>query len=88
MVEQRVEAQLADQGIQAETLFSTPTPLNSLLWRVIVLDGDDYHEALVGWFDTQPPRLNRLPRGTERAEVLADSAAHQRLAKRVSFFKV
>jgi inner membrane protein len=55
---------------------------------VIVLDGDDYHEALVGWFDTQPPQLSRLPRGTELAEVLADSAAHQRLAKRVSFFKV
>ncbi|MDP2245082.1 metal-dependent hydrolase, partial [Pseudomonas sp.] len=69
MAEHRVEVQLADQGIQAEALFSTPTPLNSLLWRVIVLDGDDYHEALVGWFDTQPPQLSRLPRGTELAEV-------------------
>jgi inner membrane protein len=48
MAEQRVEAELSRQGIQAETLFSTPTPLNSLLWRVIVLDGESYHEALVG----------------------------------------
>jgi inner membrane protein len=80
MAEQRVEAQLAHQGIQAEALFSTPTPLNSLLWRVIVLDGAHYHEALVGWFDQQPPQLSRLPRGTALAEVLADSAAHQRLA--------
>lgn len=80
MAEQRVEAQLARQGIQAEALFSTPTPLNSLLWRVIVLDGAYYHEALVGWFDQQPPQLSRLPRGTALAEVLADSAAHQRLA--------
>lgn len=80
MAEQRVEAQLARQGIQAEALFSTPTPLNSLLWRVIVLDGADYHEALVGWFDQQPPQLSRMPRGTALAEVLADSPAHQRLA--------
>ncbi|MDA7088331.1 metal-dependent hydrolase [Pseudomonas sp. SA3-5] len=80
MAEQRVEAQLARQGIQAEALFSTPTPLNSLLWRVIVLDGAYYHEALVGWFDQQPPQLSRLPRGTALAEGLADSAAHQRLA--------
>lgn len=68
MVEQRVEAQLARQGIQAEALFSTPTPLNSLLWRVIVLDGAYYHEALVGWFDQQPPQLSSMPRGTALAE--------------------
>ncbi|MDM8351102.1 metal-dependent hydrolase [Pseudomonas sp. sp1636] len=80
MAEQRVEAQLIRQGIQAEALFSTPTPLNSLLWRVIVLDGAYYHEALVGWFDQQPAQLSRMPRGTALAEVLAHSAAHQRLA--------
>ncbi|MEX6502201.1 metal-dependent hydrolase [Pseudomonas zhanjiangensis] len=80
MAERRVEAQLAEQGIQAQALFSTPTPFNSLLWRVIVLDGDYYHEALAGWFDTQPPKLSRLPRGTALAQVLAGSPAHQRLA--------
>ena len=80
MAEQRVAAQLARQGIQAEALFSTPTPLNSLLWRVIVLDGEHYHEALVGWFDHKPPKLARLPRGTALAAELADSPAHRRLA--------
>lgn len=80
MAEQRVEAQLARQGIRAEALFSTPTPLNSLLWRVVVLDGEYYHEALVGWFDRHPPRLSQMPRGTALARVLADSPAHRRLA--------
>ena len=47
---------------------------------MIVLDGEDYHETLVGWFDRQPPQLSRLPRGTALAEALADSEAHQRLA--------
>ncbi|NQD95324.1 metal-dependent hydrolase [Pseudomonas sp. CrR25] len=79
MAEQRVEAELARQGIRAEALFSTPTPLNSLLWRVIVLDGEYYHEALVGWFDQGPPQLDRIPRGTALASVLADSPAHRRL---------
>jgi inner membrane protein len=80
MAEQRVEAELARQGIQADALFSTPTPLNSLLWRVVVLEGEHYHETLVGWFDREPPQLQRLPRGTRLAAALADSTAHTRLA--------
>lgn len=80
MAEQRVEAELARQGIQAEQLFVTPTPLNTLLWRVIVLDGAHYHEALVGWFDDAPPQLTRLPRGSHLRVPLQDSPSHQRLA--------
>jgi inner membrane protein len=79
MAEQRVQAQLAAQGIQAEKLFSTPTPFNSLLWRVIALDGEQYHEALVGWFDNAPVQLASMPRGTALATALADSPAHARL---------
>ncbi|MGE8498686.1 MAG: metal-dependent hydrolase [Pseudomonas sp.] len=80
MAEQRVEAELARQGIQADAIFSGPTPFNSLLWRVTVIEGEDYHEALVGWFDSAPPQLDRLPRGTALAEALKDSPAHERLA--------
>lgn len=80
MAEQRVEAELARQGIEAQQIFSTTTPFNSLLWRVIVLDGEDYHEALVSWFDDAPPTLARIPRGTHLAAALADSPAHARLA--------
>ena len=80
MAEQRVATELARQGIQPQSIFSTPTPFNSLLWRVIVLDGEDYHEALVSWFDRQPPQLSRIARGTHLAAALADSPAHARLA--------
>ncbi|WP_252271431.1 metal-dependent hydrolase [Pseudomonas subflava] len=79
MAEQRVQDVLAERGIQSDVLFSTPTPFNSLLWRVTVVDGADYHEALVSWFDERPPRLERIPRGTELAERLRDSPQHQRL---------
>ncbi|SFU17158.1 metal-dependent hydrolase [Pseudomonas marincola] len=80
VAEYRVEAQLAKQGIHAEQIFSSPTPFNSLLWRVMVLDGDDYYEALSGWFDHSPPVLERISRGTQLAEALKDSPAHARLA--------
>ena len=79
MASQRVEQALARDGIHAEALFVTPTPFNSLLWRVIVLDGEDYHEALVSWFDAEPPHLQRLPRGSQWRAVLADSPQHARL---------
>ena len=79
MAEQRVQDVLVERGIQAETLFSTPTPFNSLLWRVTVVDGSDYHEALVSWFDDRPPRLERIPRGAQMAELLENSPQHQRL---------
>lgn len=80
MAEQKVEQALAQRGIQAEQLFSTPTPFNSLLWRVIVIDGNDYHEALVSWFDHSPPRLERIPRGTALAKPLRHSPQHARLS--------
>jgi inner membrane protein len=79
MAEHRVEAELARQGIEARQMFTTPTPFNSLLWRVIVLDGDDYHEALVSWFDNYRPQLTRIPRGTHLAAALTESPAHARL---------
>lgn len=79
MAEQRVEQALEREGIRAQALFSTPTPFNSLLWRVVVLDGEDYHEALAGWFDRDPPRLERIPRGTSLARRLRDSPQHARL---------
>lgn len=79
MAEQRVEQALAGEGVRAEALFSTPAPFNSLLWRVVALDGEDYHEAMVGWFDREPPEPVRLPRGSRWREVLAGSPQHARL---------
>ncbi|MCY1519710.1 LexA-binding, inner membrane-associated putative hydrolase [compost metagenome] len=79
MTERRVEQVLAAERIQPQALFIAPTPFNVLLWRVIVIEGDDYHEALVGWLDRAPPRLERIPRGGALAGVLRDSPQHQRL---------
>lgn len=77
--QQRVESELAGRGIQAEAVFSSPTPFNSLLWRVIVLDGEDYYEALVGVFDHKQPLLERIPRHTTLAANLQNSPGYARL---------
>jgi inner membrane protein len=79
MAERRVETVMAEQGIQSDKVFSTPTPFNSLLWRVIIVDGDSYYEALTSWFDDQPPELVRLPRGERLAAALSESPQHSRL---------
>ncbi len=44
-----------------------------------MIDGEDYHEALVGWFDDGPPELVRLPRGSALAGIVAASPQHARL---------
>ncbi|MRK23359.1 metal-dependent hydrolase [Pseudomonas sp. JG-B] len=80
MAEQRVHEVLEREGIRPQAIFSAPTPFDTLLWRVTVLDGEDYHEALVSWFDHEPPRLERIPRGTDLARRLRDSPQHVRLA--------
>jgi len=79
MAEQRVAAVLERSDIHSSEVFSTPTPFNSLLWRVIVLDGEHYHEALVSWFDAKPPELVRLPRHRSLAAALDGSPQHARL---------
>ncbi|WP_217477108.1 metal-dependent hydrolase [Stutzerimonas stutzeri] len=79
LAEHRVDAAMAASGIHPSQVFSTPTPFNSLLWRVIALDGDHYYEALVSWFDVDPPELIRLPRHPALAEALAASPQHARL---------
>lgn len=79
MAEKRVEAVMASNGIEHARLFSTPTPFNSLLWRVILIDGDVYYETLASWLDDTPPQLVRIPRGERLAAILADSPQHARL---------
>ena len=80
MAVSRVQEQLAQHSINAENIFATPTPFNTLLWRVIVIDGEDYYEALTSWFDQQPPQLIKLPRGAHLQAALQDNPSHARLA--------
>jgi inner membrane protein len=88
-------AQHARQSLQAlnlpsESLLVTPTPLNTLLWRVVALDGDQFHEGFYSWLDgDRPIRFVTYPRGGALAAQNAEHPQIQRLARFTDgFFKV
>ncbi len=47
----RLSQQLAQQGINAEQTLAMPMPFNSLLWRVMAIDGDTYVEGVASVLD-------------------------------------
>jgi len=50
IVEQNARDALALQGLEAGQMFSSPTPLNSILWRVVVMTDDGYLEGFDSLF--------------------------------------
>ena len=42
---------LDEQGISYDSMFTTPTPFNSLLWRAAVMDDEGYYEAFYSVLD-------------------------------------
>jgi len=79
LAEHRVTQALRDQGVRADAVFSSPMPLNTLLWRVVVRDGDAYYEAVSGWFDRKAPESVRLPLNRGLSAALAGSPQYARL---------
>ena len=78
--ETRVRDALTAQGVAIERVFSTPMPLNTLLWRVVVDTGDGHYvEAVSGLFDRAAPETLRQPFNRELAQALVDSPLHTRL---------
>ncbi|MDA0375331.1 MAG: metal-dependent hydrolase [Planctomycetota bacterium] len=73
MVEDVVTRDLDRRGIQPRAVLTTPTPLNSILWRIVVLDGDGwlegYHSLLA---DGEQVRWTRHGRGGPLLAALAE----------------
>ncbi|MDY7114812.1 metal-dependent hydrolase [Halomonas sp. SSL-5] len=80
LVEHRLEPVLAERGLQEAPRLVQPTPFNTLLWRITVVDGDEHHELLAGLLDGDTlPAVETYRRGAElEAEALA-SERGQRL---------
>ncbi len=47
-------ASLTAQGIKAERVLVSPTAFNSVLWRVLVMEGGNYHEGFYSLLDAKP----------------------------------
>ncbi|MFA5488074.1 MAG: metal-dependent hydrolase [Candidimonas sp.] len=71
LVEQRVIRAVAQDGITAVRVFSTPQPFSIVLWRVVVqTDDDHYVEAVTGLLDGDAPERQRLPLNSHLARIL------------------
>ena len=64
-VERVAQASLAAQGITAERVLVTPTAFNSVLWRVVAVSGEHFHEGFYSLLDATPRiGFERFERGT------------------------
>jgi inner membrane protein len=78
---------LARQGLPAAQLFVTPTPFNTVLWRVVALDGTHVHEGFWGFLDGRREIVfERYPQGTALLQQLDGGPhANDRLQRIVRF---
>jgi inner membrane protein len=80
-VERIARASLQAQGIQAERVLVTPTVFNSLLWRVVAIDGSHYHEGFRSLLDAGPGIVfDRFDRGMGLAGEVQGIDGVQRIA--------
>lgn len=80
MVDHTMAQAIQERGIREDAYLSTPAPLNTLLWRVLIMSENGYYEAYVSIFD-EPSEVS-LDKYTSSPELLApinDEWAIQRL---------
>ena len=79
-VESVSRASLAQQGVHYERLLITPTPLNTLLWRVLAMDHDGYYEGFYSLLDESPDvSVKRYNSETKLLQGIEDHWPVQRL---------
>jgi inner membrane protein len=80
-VTQVARSSLAAHGIEAEHLLVTPTAFNTVLWRIVAVDGDDFHEGFYSLLDRQARvDFDRFARGRTLLHELQDIDGVRRMA--------
>lgn len=51
VVDRRIESEMVAQNIRHGSVFTTPTPFNSLLWRAVVMDTGGYYDGYYSLLD-------------------------------------
>ncbi|MCM0147417.1 metal-dependent hydrolase [Photobacterium galatheae] len=51
LIEHQVEQQLAGTALEGQPVLVAPTPFNTVLWRIVVLDNEQYWEGLSSFLD-------------------------------------
>jgi inner membrane protein len=80
-VERVARATLAAQGIAAERVLVTPSAFNSIAWRVVVMQREQYLEGFYSLLDKQATiAFDRFDRGASLQPVVRDTEAYRRVA--------
>jgi len=80
-VERIARASLKAEGISPQALLVTPSPLNTVLWRLVATTPDRYYEGFYSLLDATPTvRWTSHAKGAELFEQHRDNAAVQRIA--------
>jgi inner membrane protein len=80
IVENTTEEALRDKNIAYEKVFTTPSPFNSLLWRIVVRDKGGYYEAYYSVLDKGSNiRFRRYESNEKLLQGIEDNWAVQRL---------
>lgn len=82
VVTERAQASLAAQGIRAERVLVTPSPFSTVLWRIVAIDGERFHEGFHSLLDAPGPiRFDAFPRGASLAPALAGHEPFEAIAR-------
>ena len=80
VIDNRVKKALAINGISAEVYESTPAPLNTLLWRGVAVDDDQYFEIWASVFDdVDQIQIQGFPRNEKLISAIVDHPKIERL---------
>lgn len=80
-VERFVRAQLQTQSQGYSLFFVTPTPLNTLVWRVVVMNEQSYSEGFYSFFDKSGPiKLDSFDHQPQLINDLKGNWATERMA--------
>lgn len=79
-VEEIARATIKAQGIKAERVLVTPSAFNTVLWRVVAIDDEAYHEGFYSFFDADRKiEFRRVDRGAVLEAELAKIDGIQRI---------
>lgn len=75
-----INRQLHEQNIEYQQKYISPTPFNSIFWRVLIEVDDGYKEGYISLFDQNAEMdFNFIPRNRDRIEPYSDTYAYREL---------
>lgn len=80
---QHAHASLRTAGLSTEQVFVTPAPFNTVLWRVVAVDGEHLHEGFYSLADDdRTVRFDAFERGSD---LLLSNAKHPQVQRLLRF---